>query len=346
MSSRRVMCNLTMRDIPTEPPARNRAISPPVAAQSHRTELEIDGMSCSNCVRHVTEALQTVSGVKAAQVDLATRQATVRWNLDHQADVPALIQAVKDAGYAAQEKKASEPGTDDAHCGCHAGHDQGEGKLAGWQLNLWMGVLGTLPLMIGEWVLSLGSVPWFRWFSFAVAAVVQVFGGAPFYRGALNQLKSGSSNMDTLVALGSTTAFGYSVWALLSGAGGHLYFMEAAAIITLISVGHWVESRVSVRASSALRKLLNLAPSLARRRNTDGSESEVSVSQLSPGDIVSLRPGDAIPTDGEVIEGTSTVDESMLTGESVPADKSGGTLVYGGTVNLDGRFLMRVTATG
>src|SRR6185369_17806919 len=118
------------------------------------------------------------------------------------------------------------------------------------------------------------------------------------------------------------------------------------AIITLISVGHWVESRVSVRASSALRKLLNLAPALARRRNPDGSESETPVSGLVPGDIVGLRPGDRVPIDGVVVEGASAVDESMLTGESSPADKTVGSPVYGGTVNFDGRLVMRVTATG
>ena len=152
--------------------------------------------------------------------------------------------------------------------------------------------------------------------------------------------------MDTLVALGSTTAFVYSAWALFNGAAGHLYFMEAAAIITLISVGHWLESRAGARASSALRGLLDLAPPLARRRNADGAEAEVPVPELKPGDLVALRPGDRVPTDGEVVEGDSAVDESMLTGESAPADKIARSILYAGTVNLDGRVLMCVTATG
>ena len=109
-------------------------------------------------------------------------------------------------------------------------------------MNLWIGVLGTAPLMIGEWIFHRGLAPWFQWSSFVLAGIVQVFAGGKFYRGAWNQLKVRSSNMDTLVALGSTTAFAYSAWALLSGAGGHLYFMEAAAIITLVSIGHWMES--------------------------------------------------------------------------------------------------------
>jgi Cu+-exporting ATPase len=170
--------------------------------------------------------------------------------------------------------------------------------------------------------------------------------GASFYRGGWNQLRVGSANMDLLVALGSTTAFGYSAWALLSGLGGHLYFMEAASIITLVSLGHWLESRVSARASSALRQLLNLAPPRSRRRNANGAESEVPVSELLTGDIVVLRPGDRVPTDGQVAEGESAVDESMLTGESLPLEKTAGAKLYAGTVNLNGQMTMRVTSLG
>jgi Cu+-exporting ATPase len=159
--------------------------------------------------------------------------------------------------------------------------------------------------------------------------------------------------MDTLVALGSTTAFAYSAWVMISGRGGHVFFMESAAIITLISVGHWLESRVSVRASSALRDLLHLAPQKARKLNFNhssplqaGSEIEVPVSALRTNDVIALRPGERVPTDGEVIEGSSAIDESMLTGESIPKDKTAGNRVYTGTVNLNGRLLVRVQETG
>jgi Cu+-exporting ATPase len=152
--------------------------------------------------------------------------------------------------------------------------------------------------------------------------------------------------MDMLVALGSTAAFGYSAWALLSGAGGHLYFMEAAAIITLISIGHWIEAVASRHAEKSLRALLQLAPQTARRRQADGTEAEVPIADLQPGDTVILRPGDAIPTDGTLIEGHCSVNEAMLTGESLPVEKEGGSRLYAGTSNLDGRAVMEVTAVG
>jgi Cu+-exporting ATPase len=290
-------------------------------------------MTCGNCARHVTEAIQSVPGVHSATVRLEANQATVRWTAGAERDVPALIRVVEEAGYGASVAEAS-------------AHGLGEHKPGAWHLNLWVGLLGTVPLMFGEWVLGLSMTPWFQWGSLALAGIVQIFAGAQFYRGAWSQLKVGRSNMDTLVALGSTTAFTYSAWALFSGLGGHVYFMEAAAIITLISLGHWIESRVSARASSALRQLLDLAPALARRRDPDGAETEVPVGELRGDDLVSLRPGDRIPTDGEVVDGSSAVDESMLTGESVPVDKTEGSRLFAGTVSLDGRLLMRVTATG
>jgi Cu+-exporting ATPase len=317
----------------TEPAIDLKAQRAAPAAPPSGTELTVTGMTCSNCARHVTEAIQGVPGVRSAEVRLEASRASVRWAAGAERNVPALIRAVEEAGYGASVAEAR-------------AREQGEHRIEAWQLNLWVGVLGTVPLMLGEWVFRLGLAPWFQWGSLALASVVQVLAGAPFYRGAWSQLKAGRSNMDTLVALGSTTAFAYSAWALLSGLGGHVYFMEAAAIITLISLGHWIESRVSARASSALRQLLDLAPALARRREPNGTELEVPVAELRAGDCVILRPGDRVPTDGEVVEGDSAVDESMLTGESAPVDKTAGSRLYAGTVSLDGRLVMRVTATG
>lgn len=314
------------------------------SSHSPATEITVTGMTCGNCARHVTEAIQSVPGVHSATVSLDSRRATVRWAADGSHDALAVVEAIEKEGYGAKVVEAHD-------------HEHGEHELASWHMNLVIAVLGTAPLMMGEWAFRLGMMPWFQWFSFALATIVQIFAGAQFYRGAWNQLKIRSSNMDTLVALGSTTAYVYSVWALFSGYRGHLYFMEAASIITLISVGHWVESRVSVRASDALRSLLNLAPQTARRLTLKSkfsqslltpaaSEEEVPVAELNIGDFVALRPGDRVPTDGKVTDGNSAVDEAMLTGESAPVDKASGSELYAGTVNLNGRLVMRVTATG
>lgn len=343
--------------------------SRPGAAAGSSTELEIGGMTCNNCARQVTTALQAVAGVQSARVDLLARRATVRWSDAEIADGQSLVQAVAAAGYSAAV--ATSP--------AGAAHAQRQAHRA-WAFNLWLGGAVTAFLMLGEWVFSWGMTQWFAWTSFGLAGVVQIYCGAQFYRGAWRQLKAGSANMDTLVALGSTTAFGYSTWALFNGSGQHLYFMDAAAIITLISIGHWLEARVSARATDALKALLQLAPATARRLTpptappprpaplgplelrdlkftaTPGSppptptdaafEEEVPVASLRPGDLVALRPGDGVPVDGVVTEGHSTVNEAMLTGESLPADKTPGADVFAGTVNQSGRLVMRVTATG
>ncbi len=152
--------------------------------------------------------------------------------------------------------------------------------------------------------------------------------------------------MDTLVALGSTTAYAYSLWALFAQPETHLYFMEAAAIITLISAGHWMEARVSSRASSSLRALLDLAPATATRKAANGAEETVNASELIENDLAVLKPGERVPADGKVVEGASSVDESMLTGESMPVEKMAEAEVFAGTTNLNGRLLVRVTGTG
>jgi Cu+-exporting ATPase len=312
------------------------------------TELVISGMTCSGCARHVTEALQGVPHVASAWVSLEDRRASVRWESGQPAEEANLLQAVAQAGYQARSLLVKPASADH-----HTGHESHQHSGTHTSERLWSGHLTTALgvtalLMVGEWLFQWGTVPWFRWFSFVLAAVVQFGPGLQFYRGAWNQLRVGSSNMDTLVALGSTTAFVYSVWTLFSGAtpDTHLYFMEAAAIIALISAGHFMEARVGAKASSALHALLQLAPTTARRRAQDGTEAEVPIAQLRAGELVILKPGDRIPVDGRVSEGASTVDESMLTGESLPVEKSPGAELFAGTSNLTGQLVLTVTGTG
>src|SRR6185503_7174917 len=190
-----------------------------LASANANTDFAISGMTCQNCARHVTEAILGVPGVERASVDLQTQRAAVTWSTETEANIAAVQRAVKEAGY-----EAAPLGSEDAEATCHT-----EGGLNGWRLNLLLGVPITTALVLGEWVLGLGMTAWFRWAAFGLSTVVQFLCGAKFYRGAWRQLKVRSSNMDTLVALGSTTAYGYSAWALFRGASEHLYFLEAAA---------------------------------------------------------------------------------------------------------------------
>lgn len=322
--------NLPFDDCPQ--PTHTTKMSPTTTS----TELQVEGMSCSSCVRQVTEALQRVEGVASASVSLEQKRATVRWRADVR-NIPALVAAVTQAGF-------------DARALGNSSAAGGESHTSHWQSNLMVALAVTATLMAGEWIFGLGHARWYGWISFVLASLVQFGPGLSFYRGAWRQIKHGRSNMDTLVALGSSTAFIYSVWALFTSsahaAPPHFYFMEAAAIISLISLGHWVEARVSRRASSALLSLLELAPAVARTLTTDGPEIERPVASLVPGDLVVIRPGDRVPVDGEVQSGQSSIDESMLTGESLPSDKFTGDPVYGGTVNLTGRLVVKVTSVG
>jgi len=318
-------------------------MSEPTANATGLTELAIQGMSCQGCVRRATEAIQGVAGVASVTVELSPGRAAVRWQPGAMPDAMAVMAAIARVGFKAKLITTSA----DEGCSCHTpAAGAGWSPLEGWRFNVVLGGAVTLVLMLGEWAFSLGTMRWFQWTAFVLALPVQLVCGARFYRGAWNQLRVGASNMDTLVALGSTTAFGYSAWGLFSGLTGHLYFMEAAAIISVISAGHWVESRASEQAAGALRALLGLTPSLARRLDPAGGETEVPVAQLVVGDRILLRPGDRVPTDSDVIEGQSAVEEAMLTGESAPVEKGPGARVYAGTVNQTGRLLVRVSATG
>ena len=234
---------------------------------SAKTDLVVRGMNCTGCANSVTQALSAVPGVANSEVSLQEGRARVRWN-DGEQSADKLVSAIREAGYQAEVIAAQ-----------NAAKTNKWSPLEGWRFNALVGGIVTAALMLGEWILHIDAEPWFKWISFALATIVQIFCGARFYRGAWRQLQQGASNMDTLVSLGSTTAYLYSVWALLSHAAGHLYFMESAAIITLISVGHWMEALAATRAESSLKALLHLAPQSARRVE-NGTEREVAVDNL------------------------------------------------------------------
>lgn len=318
---------------------------PPESTQLPVTvHFTVEGMTCQNCVRKVQQAAQSVNGVSSVSAHAATGRLTVRWKEGMMPAPEAVLTAVRQAGYGIQQApKNGDKETEAASTAATGGKDTD--FFGGWGLNVWLGGTVTLVLLVGEWITHWGMERWFQWLALALATPVQFWCGGRFYRAAWRQLKARQANMDLLVALGSTAAYGFSLWGLLARYPGHLYFLEAAAIITIISVGHWLEARTSARAASALETLMTLAPPTASVQR-QLAEVEVPISQLRPGDTVVLRPGDKVPADGQVSFGESAVDESMLTGEPLPVAKQRGDWVYAGTVNQNGRLLVRVQATG
>jgi len=298
-------------------------------------QLHITGMTCASCVAHVEKALRKVPGVRDARVNLATARASVEYD-PGQANHDRLVEAVQDAGYGVEEE-AEESGS--ASFAGRAASRRAE-EIASWRRRFLVGIILATPAMI----LSFLSFPGKGGVLFALATPVQFYVGWKFYQGAWKGLRRLRANMDTLIALGSSVAWLYST-ALMFFAGEHYYFDTAAWILTLIALGKWLEARARGGASKAIENLLQLQPPSARvERN--GREVEIPLEQVEKGDRVIIRPGERIPVDGTILEGTSTIDESMITGESIPVDKEPGETVIGGTINRQGAFTFEATRVG
>lgn len=304
-----------------------------------RLDLAVSGMTCGHCAQTVTAALQAVPGVRSVNVSQQAGSAQVLVESGLALDPARLLAAVSAAGYAAQLRTPNAPGTTPA-----GGNP--------WQYPLWFGAVIMAGLWLGDWGLGLSHRPWYPWVAFGLALPVQVWLGGGFFRGAWRQLKAGKANMDTLVSLGSAAAFGYSTTELFRTGGGHLFFTEAVTILTFISFGHWLEARLTARAGNAVKELLQLAPSQARRvrspdpGSTHESFEDVPVANLRIGDLLELAPGDRVAVDAEVVAGQSAVTEAMLTGEPLPVEKTIGSRLYAGTLNQSGRLRARVLALG
>lgn len=299
-----------------------------------KVELRVGGMSCAACSARVEKGLSRMSGVKRAGVNLATEIATIEY-LPTQVTVADLIRTVQRTGYDA------EPLTHEVYEGVAEPNE-----LKGRRRMLIFAAAFSLPfvlMMIGE----LMGLPIPHWLmsppvQLLLATPVQFIAGFTFYRGAYFALKNGSPNMDVLVSLGTSAAYFYSLIALFVTPHASLYFEASAMLITLVLLGKYLETLAKGRTSEAIKKLMGLQPRTARViRN--GQEIDIPTAQVMAGDLVLVRPGERIPVDGRVMEGYSAVDESMLTGESVPVDKQAGDLVAGATVNKFG--VLRVEAT-
>ena len=309
-------------------------------ADAGLAEFGVEGMTCASCAVRVERALLRTDGVIEAGVNLATGRATVRF--DPSTTGPAgLVAAVAAIGYGASLPDRVVPPA--AAVGAPAA-GRGDEERAWW----WR-VVVAWPLAFMVLVLSVGfmSVPWARWAALLLTIPVQFWAGWPFLDGAVRRAKARSVNMDTLIAVGTLSAFWFSAWQLVFGGDdADLYFDSAALIVAFLLLGRLFEARAKGRASRAIKVLLGLTAKEARVVGADGVEGSVPVDEVAVGDVVRVRPGEKIPVDGVVREGSSAVDESMLTGESVPVDKRPGDRVAGATVNAMGVMTIEATAVG
>ncbi len=333
---------LTRREIQPGPHRSEPAAAS--AARHEQWDFSIGGMHCASCVSRVENALSGVSGVQEARVNLATERATVMVEPGH-TDPEQLVSAVANAGYSARRQTLS--------FGAQAAEQLRRERtehIHYWSSRLVAGIAGVVPLIL----LGLGSMlmpalhdaPWVGWSMFGLAAILQVYLGGPYIRGAWQRLLQRSSNMDTLIAMGTATAFLYSTVHLLMGHWHQAhFFMDAGIILVLITLGKFLEVRSRGTAAEAIERLLDLAPATASVIR-DGTEQLIPQAEVQPGDRVRIRPGETIPVDGDVLEGGSSVEESMLTGESMPVDKQPGDRVAGGTRNGDGTLVVEAKRLG
>lgn len=298
-----------------------------------RTELNIKGMTCASCVARVEKALKKVPGVTNANVNLATERATVVYD-PSSADISRLLDAVDIAGYDASEFKEEEFAQTEL---------ESKRRMEDFRKRLLGALILSIPIVAINmfWMSRPANV---NILLLLLAIPVQFWAGATFYRGTWKTLRHGSADMNTLVALGSSAAFFYSLVNIVRGVN-EVWFESSSSIITLILVGKYLEAGARSRASDAIRKLMKLAPDKAWVRR-DGIEKEIETREIRIGDEVIVRPGERIATDGQIIEGLTTIDESMLTGESMPVTKKAGDQVYGATINQAGAIVFRATHLG
>ena len=306
-----------------------------------KVEFKITGMSCAACSARIEKALNALPGVFSATVNLATERASVEFS-GNELSFQQIQAKVKKLGYEAH---------DPANAGDVDREKQlREAEVRGQRRRFILSATLSFPLLLGM-ILHMGAIlpelshllmnPYVQ---LALATPVQFIAGWPFYRGAWSALRNGSANMDVLVALGTSAAYFFSIANLLTG-DPHLYFETSAILITLIILGKMLEAVAKGRTSEAIKALMGLQPKTARVVR-DGNETDIPIEAVQVGDVIVVRPGEKVPVDGVIVEGDSTLDESMLTGESLPVDKKIGDSVAGATINKFGSFKFTATKVG
>ena len=291
--------------------------------------LDLEGMTCASCVRRIERKLNKLDGVEAT-VNFATEQATV--HCDPSVSVGELVSAVEAAGYQAHP-------VDEAD-----GHHHHDEPIAVLRRRLTVAVALTAPLAAIAMIAPLQFKGW-EWVALVLATPVVFWSGIGFHRAALQSARHLAATMDTLISIGTLAAYLWSAVVLVGGIDADTYFEVAAVITTLILLGRYLEARAKSRSSEAIRKLLELGAKEARILR-DGEEVSVPIGQVAPGDLMVVRPGEKIPTDGVVVEGESALDQSLLTGESLPVEVGPGAEVAGATLNTYGRLVVRATKVG
>jgi len=313
-------------------------------------ELALVGMTCTNCANTIERRLQKTEGVLQATVNYASEKAVVQYapGVTGRAE---LVAAVRKAGYDVVETAAGED-VEDAEAAAR------EAEVRHQWRRFIVGLVFSLPLFLLSmsrdvgWLPQWAHDPWVNWLFLLLATPVQFYVGKDYYVGGYKSLRNGSANMDVLVAMGSSVAYFYSVAVLLAktfwrtdALGAHVYFETSAVIITLIVLGKLLEARAKGRTSEAIKKLIGLQAKTARVVR-DGREMDIPIQEVVTGDVVVVRPGEKIPVDGLIIDGRSTIDESMITGESLPVAKKVGDEVIGATINKQGLFKFEATKVG
>jgi len=314
---------------------------------SQQTTIPIEGMHCASCVLRVEDSLKKAPGVYKVAVNLATEQATVAFD-PAVSTLDNLYQAIENAGYHPRPEAAELPALQEEI------HERAERLL--WRKFLFAGVIGVILMLLGQYqhfpAVSRLPMAAMTVTSFLLATPVQFWAGWQFYAGAWNRVKHFAADMDTLIAVGTSAAYFYSVVAtfapgLIESADvkAEVYFDTAAVIIALILMGRYLEAKAKGRTSAAIKRLIGLQAKTARVLH-EGQEFDIPIEQVVAGDVVIVRPGEKIPVDGVVIEGRSAVDESMISGESLPVEKNPGDEVIGATINKTGSFRFRATKVG
>jgi len=299
-----------------------------------KVTLRITGMHCSNCVLSVTNSLRKLSGVLDAKVNLGTERALVEFD-ESKVSIPEMIVAIKDLGFDAKVSTEADKSREDL---------EKSKEFEGMRNTLIFSLIFAVPAAaIGMFLMD--SVPYSIYLLFLLATPVQFIAGAAFYRGAWSALKNRTSNMDTLIALGTSAAYFYSAAVMLTDPMADQYFETSAVLITLVLVGKYLEARARGKTSEAIVKLMDLKPKTATVLR-ENKEISVSVDDVVVGDIIVVKPGERIPVDGIIISGGSSVDESMVTGESLPVEKSEGSSVIGSTMNAHGSFSFEAKRVG